>query len=158
MRDMPAELRTQTKEFTLDQRIGNMAPGFSKTKSHKGTYIVQLQILDKVLQRWQKMKIKMSLVFGVGADGRLQDLHRDGNSPVPALFVFTSPSISPNNRGEYQSTLKSQSVIKTILKKRKKITRHSHNEGGEADMISVETIISEQGGIPPPTRGTTAYN
>ena len=51
------------------------------------------------------MKIEMSLVFGVGADGRLQDLHRDGNSPVPALFVFTSPSTSPNGRGEYQSIL-----------------------------------------------------
>ena len=106
MRAMPAELQTQTKEFALVQRSGNMALGFSKTKSHKGTYIVQLQILDKVLQRWQKMKIKMSLVFGVGADGRLQDLHRDGNSPVPALFVFTSPSTSPNGRGEYQSIIK----------------------------------------------------
>ena len=103
------------------------------------------------------MKIKMSLVFGVGADGRLQDLHRDGNSPVPALFMFTSPSTSPNGRGEYQSIIEIR-VLKNYSKKRKKITRHSHNEGGEADMISVETIISVQGGTPPPTRGTTAYN
>ena len=52
------------------------------------------------------MKIEMSSVFGAGGDGRLQDLHRDGNSPVPALFVFTSPSTSPNGRGEYQSIIK----------------------------------------------------
>ena len=52
------------------------------------------------------MKIEMSSVFGARGDGRLHDLHRDGNSPVPALFVFTSPSTSPNNRGEYQSIIK----------------------------------------------------
>ena len=38
MRAMPAELQTQTKEFALVQRSGNMALGFSKPKSHKGTY------------------------------------------------------------------------------------------------------------------------
>ena len=53
-----------------------------------------------------KNENKDKLSFGVGADGRLQDLHRDGNSPVPALFVFTSPSTSPNGRGEYQSIIK----------------------------------------------------
>ena len=63
MRAMPAELQTQTKEFALVQRSGNMALGFSKTKSHKGTYIVQLQILDKVLQRWQKNENKDEFSF-----------------------------------------------------------------------------------------------
>ena len=56
--------------------------------------------------------------FWCWGDGRLQDLHRDGNSPVPALFVFTSPSTSPNGRGEYQSIIEIR-VLKNYSKKKK---------------------------------------